>query len=119
MTEVILEEPEYAEMKESIREVVENYKATFPDEYEQLKKSIKNKRGQIEIEGNEFAELEDMEAVERHAWDIPQRLFTALKSKLDEQTFQWMFARGEFDNDFSGVKWFMNEYEEFSVSKSY
>lgn len=119
MAEFVHEDIEHKQFQESIKEIVENYKKTFPDEYKEITKNIKDKRDQVEIDGNEYAELPDMDAVERHAFDIPRTLFNALKQNLDQEAFNWMYARGEFDGDLSGVQWFMTEYQEFNVSKSY
>jgi len=84
MTEVIDPDIEYKRMKESIKDVVESYKETFPDEYDQLVKTLKDKRGQVEIDENEWAELEDAgEAIERHMFDIPQTLYSSFMRELD------------------------------------
>lgn len=107
------------QMKDNIRMVVQQYKQTFPDEYKKIKKTLKDKRGQIEIEGNEWAEIEGMEAAERHVFDIPHTLYSALVGKLSETTLNWLYARNGFEEDFSGVKWFMTEFSEFNVSKEY
>lgn len=113
------EESSNKEMKENIRNVVEEYKMTFPDEYKQIVKTLEEKRGQIEIDGNEWGEIEGMESAERHVFDIPHTLYTALVNKLSEDAVNWLYARGDFKGDFSGVKWFMTEFSEFNVSKAY
>lgn len=120
MTEVIDPDIEHKKMKEDIKGIVASYKKTFPDEYDQLVQTLKDKRGQVEVDDNEWAELEDAgDAIERHMFDVPQTLYSAFVRELDENALDWLYARGEFEGDFTGMHWFMDEFSEFTVTKNY
>lgn len=105
--------------KKKIKQCVTKYKRVFPEEYKGLVDLLSDKRGQMEIDDNDWAELKKADAVERHIFDIPHTLYTSFVSKLDEDEMDWLYAREDYLGDFTGLRWFITTYPEFRVTKEY
>lgn len=104
--------------KAQIAEIVKEYKKLFPAEYKAFLKSNAIKLGQLEG-SNKFAELKGSEQVIRHLTDVPETLYYALVRGLTDMELDWLFARNQFKKDYRGMKWFMETYQEFKVTRDF
>jgi len=101
-----------AQMK--IKICVQEYMKLFPTEFEQFKKS---NQVTISKQENKFASREG--AIERHLFDMPEKLYQAITLSLTKEELDWWKASGIFLKDFSGVQWFLKNYPVFKVTKDF
>lgn len=104
--------------KKQIDIVVKEYRRLFPAEYKAFLKS-----NALRIDGlegdNKFAEIKGSQQVIRHLTEVPETLYYALVRGLTDEELDWLFARNRFRNDFKGIKWFMETYQDFNVTKAF
>lgn len=101
--------------KDKVKTAVTEYKRLFPDEYQQFLKS-----NQITI-GNQkdkWASTGGDNALERHLYDVPEKLHNAIKRLLSGDELEWFNGRGRHQ-PFEAAKWFMDTFPEFKVSKDF
>lgn len=92
----------------------QEYKRLFPEEFEQFKKS---NAVTINKQTNKMASREG--AIERHLFDIPEKLYQAITLSLTVEELNWWKASGEYKKDFRGVQWFLKTYPVFKVTESF
>ena len=97
-----------------IKICVQEYIRLFPAEFEQFKKS---NHITVNKQNNKMASREG--AIERHLFDMPEKLYQAITLALTTEELHWWKASGTFLKDFSGVKWFLTTFPVFKVTKDF
>lgn len=92
----------------------QEYCRLFPTEFEQFKKS---NQITIDKQNNKFASRNG--AVERHLFDMPEKLYQAITLSLTKEELDWWKASGDYLKNFSGVQWFLKTYPVFKVTKDF
>ena len=99
-----------------IADAIKTYTKLFPDEFARFKTSVRAKQENLTTK---WAEVEGSEAIERHLFDMPEKLYTAIKIQLTQDELDWLFATGRHRKDFTGVKWFMTTYKDFLITEDF
>lgn len=102
--------------KTKIDVAVQEYIKLFPAEFEAFKKANKVT---IDKQRNKWASIEGEHAVQRHLYDLPEKLHHAIEQTLTQEERDWFHAKGEFYGKFQGTEWFMKKYPVFSVSEQF
>ena len=90
--------------QDKIIEYVIAYKELFADEYQQF---LIGRKEKIDMNLTKFAEPDkDLPSIDRQLHEIPNTLFTILKTRLKEE--EWAY----FDS-IKGSRWFARKYKEF------
>jgi len=97
--------------EKKIKGVVREYVRIFAGEFEEFKRGMTKKRNSIDMVSNKFAELEGSDIVERHLAEWPETLEIALRKQLDIGEYQWLRTH-------KGIKWFLEEFPVFRITKS-
>lgn len=103
-------------LKERITSIIAEYIRLFPDEFQRFKTSTAERRGHLI---NKWGEMKGADSIERHLFDMPEKLYQALNHNLTRDEFDWLFANGAFVKDFRGTEWFMKTFKEFLITDSY
>jgi hypothetical protein len=104
--------------KKRITELVKEYIRLFPAEYEAFKSANAAKVDTLGID-NDFAELKGSEQLVRHLFDLPETLHHALQRGLNDQEYDWLYSRGEFEKNRKGLQWFITAFPVFKITKDY
>lgn len=91
-----------------IKALVEDYIRLFPEEYESVKRIVKDKR---ELQKKKTAELENFGFVERALFEYPARLFNLLQSQLTEDEKAYFQSK-------EGARWFGRTFKEFLITNA-
>lgn len=102
--------------KERIKKVVREYIRAFPVEYENF---LKSHRVRQYNKQNKFAEIKGGDQLVRHLVEIPESLYMALRMKLEDEQFNWLYSVGGFENSHAGMSWFMKTFPQFKVSEDF
>lgn len=102
--------------KQKVATAIREYTRLFPDEAELFAQSVAQKK---DNKATKFAEVQGADAIERHLFDMPETLYTAIHRLLSEEELAWLFARDEYRKDFRGIKWFMKTYPQFSITHDF
>lgn len=90
-----------------IRTFVREYTLTFPQEWEQFNKAMKEKRANS---NDDFGVVQGADIIERKMHEIPETLYTIFKMKLNEE--DWGFFQSK-----EGTRWFAKQFPEFRTSE--
>lgn len=104
--------------KTKITTLVQEYKKLFKAEYNSFLKSNAIRVGKIEG-SNKFAEMKGSQQVVRHMIEVPETLYYAFVRGLSDNELDWLYSRNQYEKDFKGMKWFMESFPEFKVSKDF
>lgn len=102
--------------KDRIKAVVKEYTRVFPLEYEQFLNSHRIKQ---DTKMNEFAEFKKHGQLVRQLFDVPETLYLALKMKLTEEQFDWLYGFNEFEGKREGLTWFIRTFPQFKITKDF
>ena len=94
--------------QKKIHAVVLEYTQLFPQEWSMFKKSMKEARSNTTTD---FAEVKSADAIDRKFGEMPETLYSSLKLLLEDDEFSWFISR-------DGMRWFMNTFPEFRITKS-
>lgn len=89
--------------KNKITELVKNYMAMFPEEFELVKKELAAKRTKNR---DKFAAIEGTDVLQRAIHEIPMTLETVLSTKLKDDELQWF-------RTIAGARWFARKFPVF------
>lgn len=103
--------------KNKIKTAVSEYKRLFPDEYKEFKKShavtLHNQIDDMGTTGNKDS------ALERHLYDVPEKLHNAIYRMLTGEEYEWYCGRGEFAGSLKAAEWFIKQFPEFKITKQF
>lgn len=102
--------------KTKIDVAVKEYMKLFPAEFEQFKKTNAMTIGKQE---NKWASIKGDHAVQRHLFDLPEKLYHAIDQTLTIEERDWFQAKGTYLGKWEGTQWFMKKYPVFSVTKEF
>jgi hypothetical protein len=94
--------------KIKIEEIITNYRALHNAEYRLFINSLRKTRTK---NLNKFASFKADDMLERKLVELPDKLFRALKEKLSEEEYAWLFPA--YDPSIQGMKWFAKKFPEF------
>lgn len=97
--------------KKKISKTVADYRQYFPSEYKQFKAQMEAMRAEKRTDGT----LKGEHIMEHHLVEFPETLFYALRRRLSDDEWAWLFANGKYKKDFRGINWFIKQFTEFSV----
>lgn len=104
--------------KEKVKKIMREYIRVFPVEYEEFMVAQRHRQ---ENKTTKFAEVNGggNDQLVRHLIEIPESLNMALKMKLEQDEFDWLFGFNDYQGNFSGFSWFMKVFPQFNVSEEY
>ena len=103
--------------KQKIDIAVQEYIKLFPQEFEAFKRG---REFTIKNQTDKWASANLKEsAIERHLFDLPERLHSAIHNNLDDNEREWFTATGDCKGNFEGIQWFMMKYPIFSITKEF
>lgn len=103
--------------KDKITTAVTEYKKLFPDEY---KAFLKSNQLTINKQNDQWASTGSKDnLVERHMYDVPEKLYGAIQHLLNNEERDWFASRGAYLKNFKASKWFMETFPEFKVTKEF
>lgn len=103
--------------KEKIRVAVSEYKRLFPEEYKQFKKSHAIK---LASKLNDMATTNNKDsALERHLYDVPEKLHSAIQRMLSGQEYEWYCGRGQYQGSLKAAQWFIQTFPEFKITEEF
>lgn len=102
--------------KDRIKKVVQEYRKMYPLEYQDFLASHRQKQ---DTKMNEFAEFKQHSQLVRHLFDVPETLYFALKLKLTEEQFDWLYGFNEFEGQRAGVTWFIRTFPQFKITEDF
>lgn len=102
--------------EDKVRWAVKEYIRLFPEEYTEFKQMIRNKKAELQTE---WGEVRGMDAVERALYEMPETLFYGIKKVLKQDEWDWLQAKDTHQKDFSGPRWFVKEFKEFTLTKDF
>lgn len=90
-----------------VKEIVQDYKTIFADEYKLfVKQQIAVREGNL----NEYAEIKGDSMMQRKLFDTPANLHTMLVDTLTTEELTWFKSK-------EGGRWFAKYFKEFRASK--
>lgn len=92
-------------MKVSV--AVADYIKMFPEEYQKFLSMMQHLKGNL---SDEMAAIKDADAIQRHLFEMPEKLSIMIGKKLEEEELQ------EFQSD-EATSWFGKEFPQFTVTK--
>lgn len=99
--------------KDKVKVAVEEYSRLFPGELEAFKVSQSAKD---ELLGsNKFAQVRGSDMIERKLYELPEKLFNAIRELLTEDEWTWF----QDATPHRGVSWFLMAYPIFKSTKAY
>lgn len=103
--------------KQKIDVAVQEYIKLFPQEFAMFKQG---KQATVDSKKNKWAtsNLKDS-AIERHLFDLPERLYFAIHNNLETAERDWFTATGDCKGNFEGIQWFMMKYPIFSITREF
>lgn len=103
--------------KTKITTAVNEYKRLFPEEYKLFLKgnqiTIESKKDKFATTGNKIS------ALERHLYDVPEKLHSAIYQMLNEHEYEWYTSRGEYSKTMQAPRWFIETFPEFKVTQTF
>lgn len=103
--------------KQKIDIAVKEYIKLFPQEYAAFQKGRTVK---LSEKIDKWASTKQRDsAIERHLFDLPERLHSAIHSNLTDVEREWFTASGEFIGKFEGIHWFMLKYPNFCITDKF
>lgn len=102
--------------KERIKKVIREYIRTFPVEYEEF---MSAQRVRQENKINKFADFKGSDQIVRHLVEIPESLNLALKMKLEQEQFDWLFGFNEYEGKYNGFSWFIKMFPQFKITDEF
>lgn len=102
--------------KTKVKVAVEEYKRIFPLEYEQFKSQ---NAVTVHKQKNKYGALEGDHAIERHLYDLPEKLHQTIYQTLNAEELQWFTATGSYIGKFEGVSWFIKNFPIFKTTNAY
>lgn len=90
--------------KDLIEALVKDYMSKYPGEFEDFKRGMRMKRGNLV---NDFAEVREADYLERAIHEMPEALYVAFKFRLPDETFAWFRTK-------DGSRWFARRYPVFA-----
>lgn len=102
--------------KKKITQAVKEYKRIFPDEYEMFLTSFRKKQ---DTKRDRWAQVKGADVVTRQLIEIPESLHVALDLNLTVEEKDWLYARNDYQSNWSGMKWFMERFPEFKLTADY
>jgi hypothetical protein len=94
-------------LKEKIKKVVLDYKKLFPQEYDDVKEVVKQKRN---LKANPFGATLKDSALGRHILEMPETLHAIFNLRLDDEEMKVFNLK-------DSKRWFAKEFKEFSVAE--
>lgn len=102
--------------QEKIKTAVQEYKRLFASEYQDF---LNSNQIRIGNQKNKWASTESDSALERHLYDLPEKLHHAIYKLLSVEELDWFTSRGDYAKKMAGTRWFMETYPEFKVTKDF
>lgn len=103
--------------KEKISVAVQEYKRLFPVEYQQFLKSHQITIGKQKDQWGSTGK--ESHALERHLYDLPEKLHHSIIRMLSDEEHDWWAARGNYIKNFAAAQWFIKKHPEFKVTKQF
>lgn len=103
--------------KEKITTAVREYQRLFPDEYQNFLKSNAVTINKLNDKWGSTGKGDH--AIERHLFDTPEKLYYAINQILSAEELDWFFNRGAFIKNTEGIKWFIETFPQFKVTKQF
>ena len=95
-------------VKQKITAIVRDYINAFPDEYQNVKRIVKQKR---DAQMTKFASLKGNHAIERALTEYPEAMDGLFIIKLSVED-------NNFLRSLEGTKWFARTFREFSLAEN-
>lgn len=102
--------------KERVKKIIREYIRMFPTEYEDF---MSAQRVRQENKVDKFAELKGHDQLVRHLVEIPESLNLALKMKLEQEQFDWLFGFNEYEGHYNGFTWFIKLFPQFKITEEF
>lgn len=102
--------------KHKIETAVKEYTRLFPEEYRLFKKATVEKVSRLK---DDFATTGQSNVIERHLYDVPEQLHSAIYQILTDQEYDWYTGRGEFQGSLSAAQWFIGRFPEFKITSEF
>lgn len=102
--------------KEKITTAVSEYQRLFPQEYKDF---LNSKQIKLELKNDKWASTGKSTALERHLFDMPEKLYTAIKRLLNDEELSWFNGRDEYHGDMRAVQWFMRTFPQFKITQDF
>jgi len=101
--------------KDKVTTAVHEYARLFPEELVAFQKSVAEK---AENKATKFAEVKG-DVIERHLFDMPEKLYAAIRGLLNDDEFSWLFGHGDYLGNGAGIKWFIETFPTFTITSAY
>ena len=101
--------------KKKLKDLVAGYKALYPEEFENFKIGMRDKRNLLQ--DRKYGEASQSDVIDRVMGEVPENLYIIIKMKLDEDEIKWFhgelgYKQGEtLFNE--GPRWFFTTFKEF------
>lgn len=93
--------------KNKLKKIFEDYKKSFPQEYEDVKKVVKSMR---DMKLNKFGATEKDSALGRHILELPEILYLIICKRLNSEEREIYYKK-------ETQRWVARQYPEFCVSE--